>query len=65
MGSGFQFKHVNGRNGKVESICMYCLLAAGICRSDEELLTRESMHRCNGRAAEVRHPPQIGRVPNR
>jgi len=56
-----QFKRVDGREGKVESICMNCLLAVGICCSDEELLARESMHRCNGRAAEVRHPPQIGK----
>ena len=43
-----QFKHVNGRDGKVESICMKCLLAVGICSSDEELTVRESRHVCKG-----------------
>jgi hypothetical protein len=51
MSSSFQFKHVNGRNGKVESICMKCLLAAGICSSDKELAAKESRHVC-GREAE-------------
>ena len=42
MSSSSQFKHVNGRNGKVESICMKCLLAVGICCSDEELRPRKA-----------------------
>ena len=53
MGSSVQFKHVNGRNGKVESICMYCLLAVGICCSDEELLARESSHPCRRNAEPI------------
>jgi hypothetical protein len=48
MSSIHQFKHVNGRDGKVESICMKCLLAVGICSSDEELTARESAHVCDG-----------------
>ena len=53
MREASQFKHVHGRDGNVESICMNCLLAVGICRSDQELLARESMHRCKGRAREA------------
>ncbi len=47
------FKHVNGRNGKMESICMNCLLAVGIFVTDKELLSAESMHRCSDKAGEV------------
>lgn len=50
-----QFKHVNGRNGKVESICMNCLLAVGICCSDKELEAKEGMHNFSGKAEEVGH----------
>ena len=53
MSSSVQFKHVNGRDGKVESICMKCLLAAGICSSDEELATKERQHHCNERTGEI------------
>jgi hypothetical protein len=53
MSSSVQFKHVNGRDGKVESICMKCLLAVGICSSDEELATKERQHHCNASAGEM------------
>jgi hypothetical protein len=53
MSSSLQFKHVNGRDGKVESICMKCLLAVGICFSDEELATKERQHHCNSKAGET------------
>lgn len=53
MSSNSQFKHVNGRSGKVESICMKCLLAIGICSSDEELATKERQHDCNAKAGET------------
>jgi hypothetical protein len=46
MSSSSQFKHVTGRSGKVESICMKCLLAIGIYSSDEELAMKESQHEC-------------------
>ena len=36
-----QFKHVNGLNGNVESICIQCLLEVEICSSDEELAMKE------------------------
>lgn len=49
-----KFKHVHGRNGKVESICMNCLLAVAICSSDEELLAKESAHQCPSTAPEVK-----------
>jgi hypothetical protein len=48
MLSSPQFKRVNGHNGKVESICMRCLLAIGISSSDEELAAKESQHECKG-----------------
>jgi hypothetical protein len=50
MSSNAQFKHVNGSNGKGESICMQCLLAVGIYSSDEELALQESQHECRGEA---------------
>jgi hypothetical protein len=50
MASNAQFKHVSGSNGKVESICMKCLLAVGIYFSDEELALKESQHQCRGEA---------------
>jgi hypothetical protein len=53
MATQRRFKHVNGRNGKVESICMNCLLAVGIFSSDKELLAGESMHHCNREAREI------------
>ena len=53
MSSSPQFKHVNGRDGKVESICMNCLLAVGICSSDEELATKERAHHCISKAREI------------
>jgi len=46
MSSSSQFKHVSGRSGKVESICMKCLLAVAISSSDEELAVKESQHEC-------------------
>jgi hypothetical protein len=54
MSSNAQFKHVNGRNGMVESICMKCLLAVGICSSDKELAAKESRHVCKGEAEELK-----------
>ncbi len=63
MGRNLQFKHVNGRNGKVESICMYCLLAVGICSSDEDLLVQESRHRCNRDAEQI--TPRKPQIPSR
>ena len=53
MTAASQFKHINGRDGKVESICMNCLLAVGICSSDEELLAKESMHVCDTKASKI------------
>ena len=46
MSSSLQFKRVNGRGEKVESICMRCLLAIGISSSDEELTAKERQHEC-------------------
>jgi hypothetical protein len=46
MSSSPQFKRVNGRDGKIESICMKCLLAVGICSSEEELAAKERAHKC-------------------
>jgi hypothetical protein len=46
MSSSIQFKRVNGRSEKVESICMRCLLAVGISSSDEELAAKERQHEC-------------------
>jgi hypothetical protein len=45
MSCSSQFKHVVGRNG-TESICMKCLLAVGICSSQEELAVKERGHEC-------------------
>jgi hypothetical protein len=53
MGTSSHFKHVNGGNGKVESICMKCLLAVGICSSDEELATKERQHDCKSKVGEM------------
>jgi hypothetical protein len=53
MSSNSQFKHVSGRNGKLESICMKCLLAVGISSSDEELAMKESRHECNRKTGEI------------
>jgi hypothetical protein len=54
MGTSSHFKHVNGRNGKVESICMNCLLAVGICCSDAELIARERSHDCKSSAEQAK-----------
>jgi hypothetical protein len=43
-----KFKRVNGPRETFESICMDCLLTAGICRSQEELAAREHQHECGG-----------------
>jgi hypothetical protein len=56
MSSSSEFKHVSGRNGKVESICMKCLLAVGISSSDEELAMKESQHECK---REIGGPEQV------
>jgi hypothetical protein len=40
------FKHVKGLGGSFECICMNCLLAVGICHSEEELVAKENGHRC-------------------
>ncbi len=45
-----KFKHVKGPGETLESICMECLLTAGICRSEEELAAREDQHECEGAA---------------
>jgi hypothetical protein len=43
-----KFKRVKGVGESFESICMDCLLTAGICRSEEELAAREHQHKCGG-----------------
>jgi hypothetical protein len=55
MSSSPQFKHVCGRNGRTETICMKCLLAVGIFSSDEELAAKEREHDCKseGRKSEL------------
>jgi hypothetical protein len=53
MTDASQFRHSTGRNGKVESICMNCLLAVGICSSAEELLAKESGHACDCQASKI------------
>ena len=53
MSSSPQFKRVNGRDGKIESICMECLLAVGISSSEEELAAKERAHHCNSKAGEI------------
>jgi hypothetical protein len=50
MSSNAQFKHVSGSSGKVESICMSCLLAVGIASSNEEIALKDSQHECKGEA---------------
>jgi hypothetical protein len=42
----FQFKHVEGPGGTLESICMKCLLTAGITSSEAELASAEKKHHC-------------------
>lgn len=49
MGAESQFKHVQGPVRTFESICMNCLLAVGICSSEEELTAKESQHSCGER----------------
>jgi hypothetical protein len=46
MGAQSLFKHVKGLGGSFESICMSCLLAVGICHSEEDLAAKENSHRC-------------------
>jgi hypothetical protein len=46
MGARSPFKHVKGLGGSFECICMNCLLAVGICHSEEELVAKEAGHRC-------------------
>ena len=41
-----RFKHVEGPNGTYESICMTCLLAVGVARSQTKLAAREIEHAC-------------------
>jgi len=53
MATESQFKQVKGPDGSFESICMTCLLAVGICPSEEELVTRENEHVCNGGAEQI------------
>jgi hypothetical protein len=49
MDAESQFKHVKGPARTFESICMNCLLAVGICSSEEELRAKESRHACGER----------------
>ncbi len=53
IGTELQFKHVRGPRGTFESICLICLLSAGICRSEEELVTKENEHDCMGANGQV------------
>jgi hypothetical protein len=46
MGAESRFKHVRGPCWTFESICMNCLLAVGICSSEEKLSARENQHVC-------------------
>ena len=46
MSMEFQFKHVEGPGGTFESICMKCLLTAGITSSKAELASTEKKHHC-------------------
>ena len=48
MGTQSQFKHVKGPDGTFESICMNCLLAVGICRSEEALVRKGEPARLQG-----------------
>src|SRR5580700_1760760 len=41
-----RFKHVEGPHGTYESICMTCLLAVGVARSQTKLAAREIEHAC-------------------
>ena len=45
-----RFKHVEGPNGTYESICMTCLLAVGVARSQTKLAAREIEHACKSAA---------------
>jgi hypothetical protein len=49
MGENYRFKHVKGPARTFESICMNCLLAVGICSSEEGLRAKESQHACGER----------------
>ncbi len=51
-----QFKHVIGPKSTLESICLTCLLAVGVCSSEEELKTREWRHNCKSGAEELVSP---------
>ena len=48
-----QFKHVKGPAGTFESICTVCLLAIGVCSSEDGLVIREIEHNCQGSADEI------------
>ena len=48
MKTQLQFKHVRGPGETFESICMFCLLAVGVCSSEEELTTRERQQQLQG-----------------
>ena len=52
MSMEFQFKHVEGPGGTVESICMKCLLMAGITSSEGELASMEKKHHCKATGRE-------------
>ena len=41
-----QFAHRYTENGKVESICLVCLLTICRCRTSEEASLREAEHLC-------------------
>jgi hypothetical protein len=47
MSMEFQLKHVEGPSRTFESICMKCLLTAGITSSEAELASTEKKHHCN------------------